>query len=175
MSDELPDEGERIYEWDVARVGDESPPYIYEVTAEKIADYCRAVGYENPVYINDAAAREVGFSGQFAPPTMFYTYAPQRRQDVAGARGYIVPEQSRLSPRSTPFVATNIRFQGALVRSGDLITSSTRIVAKYERRGNRFITFCVTAHNQRDEPVADYDYICLWESRERKLPAESPP
>ena len=158
-------EEEKIYEWEVAEIGDESPPFVYEMTPEKIADYCRAVGYENPVYLNDGAAREMGFPGIFAPPTMFYTYAPQRRQDLMAARGYLAPEQSVHRPRSTPFVSTEIRFQGWLVRPGDVVTSTTRVVDKFQRRGNKFITFRVDAHNQRSELVAEYDYVCLWERR----------
>ena len=154
---------EQIYEWDVAQVGDESPPFVYEVTRDKIADYCRAARYENPVYVNDAAAREVGFPAAFAPPTMLYTYAPQRRSALVEAKGYVAPEQSRVNPRSTPFVSTNIRFQGTLVLSGDVITSVTRVADKFERRGNKFITFHVSAHNQKGEAVAEYDYTCIWE------------
>lgn len=154
---------ERVYEWEVAQVGDQAPPYRYEVSEENIADYCRAVGYENPVYINEGTARAMGFPGLFAPPTMLYTYAPHRRSDLMAARGYIAPEQSAENPRSTPFVATEIRFQGGLVRPEDVITSTTRVADKYERQGNKYVTFQVTAQNQRGESVADYTYTCLWE------------
>ncbi|MCE2466304.1 MAG: MaoC family dehydratase N-terminal domain-containing protein, partial [Dehalococcoidia bacterium] len=51
---------EKIYEWDVAQIGDASPPFAYVVSAENIADYCRAVQYENPIYTSDGAAREAG-------------------------------------------------------------------------------------------------------------------
>lgn len=166
---------EKIYQWDVAEVGDESPPYAYEVSAEKIADYCRAVRYENPVYVNDGAARELGFPGVFAPPTMLYTYAPQRRNDVMASRGYVAPEQAEHNPRSTPFVSTHIRFQGVLVRPGDVVTSTTTVVDKFQRRNNKFITFRVTARNQRGVPVAEYDYTCLWESPTRKRPPDASP
>ena len=165
---------EKVYEWEVAEIGDQSPPYVYEVTAEKIANYCRAVQYENPVYVNDATAREMGFPGIFAPPTMLYAYAPQRRQDVIHAKGYIAPEEYSGSSRSTPFASTDIRFQAVLVRPGDVITSTTWVVEKLQRRGNKFIKFRVTAHNQREELVADYDYVCLWETRTRKLPQDRP-
>ena len=165
---------ERIYEWDVAQVGDRSPEFVYEVTAENISDYCKAVRYENPIYVNDAAAREMGFPGVFAPPTMLYTYAPQRRNDLIEARGYIAPEQSLVSPRSTPFVSTDVRFQETLVRPGDVIVSVTEVVDKFQRRDNKFVTFRVTARNQRQEPVAEYDYTCLWESPTRKRPPEDP-
>ena len=155
---------EVIYEWDVVRVGDESPPYLYEVTEEKIVNYCRAARYENPVYVNDAAAKAMGFPGLFAPPTMLYTYAPQRRR----TSGYIAPEESRDKSRSTPFASTSIHFQGGLVRPGDVITSTTTIADKFERRGRRFVTFRIVAHNQRDEKVAEYDYVCLWDTRKRE-------
>ena len=165
---------ERTYEWDVAEIGHESPPYVYEVTAEKIADYCRAVQYENPVYVSDAAAKKMGFPGLLAPPTMLYTYAPQRRHDVMSASGYIAPEQSTHNPRSTPFVSTDIRFQGVQVGPGDVITSTTRLVDKFQRRANKFITFRVTAHNQRMQKVAEYDYVCLWETQSKKSPQVRP-
>ena len=165
---------DRVYEWDVAETGDQSPPYVYEVTAEKIADYCRAVRYENPVYVNDPTAKEMGFPGVFAPPTMLYTYAPQRRAEVIRAKGYLAPEESLDNPRSTPFASTDIRFQGVLVGPGDVITSTTRVVEKFQRGDNKFIKFRVTAHNQREELVADYDYVCLWETRMRKLPQDRP-
>ena len=112
--------------------------------------------------------------GVLAPPTMFYTYAPQRRVDVMAARGYIAPEQSPTNPRSTPFISTTIRFQGAMVRPGDVITSTTRVVDKSQRRGNKFITFRIVAHNQRGEGVVEYDYVCLWETDRRKLPQDRP-
>ena len=83
----MAEQTEQVYEWDVARIGDESPEYVYEVTRENIADYCRAVRYENPIYVNDGAARGAGLPGTVAPPTMMYTYAPQRRSAVIEAQG----------------------------------------------------------------------------------------
>ena len=156
---------ELVYEWETAQTGDESSPFVYEVTAEKIADYCRAVGYENPIYVSDAAARAVGYQGVFAPPTMLYTYAPQRRDELIRARGFVAPEESQQGPRSTPFVGSEVRFQGVLVQPEDVITSTTSVIDKFQRRGNRFITFLVVAHNQRGKKVAEYTYTCLWRTR----------
>ena len=168
-----PGSPEKIYEWEVAQIGDASPPFVYPVTAENIADYCRAVQYENPIYTNEGAAKEAGHEGILAPPTMIYTYAPQRRVDVVAARGYVAPEQSLAAPRSTPFVATEVRFQGASVVPGDTVTSVTWVADKFQRRDNKFITFRVTAHNQRNELIVEYDYVCLWESPTRKAPPGS--
>jgi acyl dehydratase len=164
---------EKIYEWDVAREGDESPPYVFEVTRETIANYCKAVRYDNPVYLDDTAARAAGFPGVIAPPTMCYTYAPMRRVDLVAARGYVAPEQSANAPRSTPFVASEITFLGAVVRPGDVISSTTSVQKKWERKGNRFITFLIRAGNQRGETVAEYTYSCIWEyAKGRKVPED---
>ena len=165
---------EKVYEWDNAEIGDRSPPFVYEVTAEKIAQYSRAVGYENPVYLSDAAAKEVGFPGVLAPATMLYTYAPVQRLEVTTSKGSIPPDHSTRNPRSTPFVSTDISFQGVPVRPGDVITSTTSVVDKFQRRGNKFITFRVIAINHRDETVAEYDFVCLWETQTRRLPHHRP-
>ncbi len=163
---------ERIYEWDVVREGDDSPPFVFAVTPEAIRDYCRALGYENPIYLDDGAAREAGFPGIVAPPTMCYTYAPMRRVDVSAKRGYVAPEQSEHHPRSTPFVATEITFLGTPVHPGDVVTSTTAVHRKWERKDNRFITFLITADNERGQPVARYTYTCIWEyAKGRKPPA----
>jgi acyl dehydratase len=154
---------ERIYEWDVAREGDESPPFVFEVTRRTIAEYCIAIRLHNPVYVDDEAARAAGLPGIVAPPTMCYTYAPMRRVDLVAARGYVAPEQAREQPRSTPFVSSAITFPGVLVRPGDVISSTTRVLEKSERRGNRFITFVIAGCNQRGERVIEYTYACIWE------------
>ena len=157
-----------IYEWDVAQVGHSSNIFTYKVTAKQIANYCEAVGYENPIYINDDVARALGHEGIIAPPTMIYTFAPQRRDSLISEQGYLAPEQSAENPRSTPFVGSTIRFLGMPVRPGDIITSTTVVKEKFERRGNRFITFHVIGFNQHGVKVADYSYTCIWERKDKE-------
>ncbi|MEE8443611.1 MAG: MaoC family dehydratase, partial [Dehalococcoidia bacterium] len=128
---------EKIYEWDVAREGDESPPFMVEVTQESIADYCNAVRYDNPVYLDDEAAKAAGFPGIIAPPTMVFSFCPMRRVDFIKARGYIAPEQSDVAPRSTPYTSGDVKFLGVLVRPGDVISSTVKVHEKYERKGNK--------------------------------------
>ena len=159
---------EKIYEWDVAQLGDESPPFQVEITRESIADYCRAVRYENPIYIDDEAAKSAGFRGIIAPPTMIFAYCPMRRVDLIKARGYVAPEQSQLAPRSTPFVSGDVLFLGATVHPGDVVSSTVKVHEKYERRGNKYITFLVSGENQRGEKVGEYLYTCIWEYVKRQ-------
>jgi acyl dehydratase len=153
---------EQTYQWDMAEIGDSAPPYIFEVTADSIASFCRATRYENPAYINQAAAREIGLPGLVAPPAMVFTYAPLRLADLIAARGCIPPEDPVHRPGAPSFVDCSIDFQGVMVAPGDVITSVTSVQDKYQRDNDRFITFRVVAHNQRGELVADYRYTCLW-------------
>ena len=153
---------EKVYEWDDAEVGHVSPPYVFEVTRERIADYCSAVRYDNPVYLDDDAARSAGLPGIVAPLTMCFTYAPMRRVDLINSRGYVAPEQAS-TPRSTPFVSGEVVALGSYVRPGDVVTSTTSIVDKYERKGNKFLVFQIAGVNQRGEKACEYLYTCLWE------------
>ena len=146
------------YTWDAATLGDLSPPAAREIADTDIAEYCGAARYENLVYTNQPAARETGLPGIVAPPAMVLAFAPPRLSDVAGARGCSLPPNLPRNP-----VGITVRFQGILVSHGDIITSQTRLTAKEERSGSRYLTFTVTAHNQDGELVAEYDAEYLWE------------
>ena len=104
------------YTWDTAAIGDAAPPTSAEITDQQIADYCRAVRYENLVYTNQPAAREMGLPGIVAPPAMFLAFAQPRLSGVAASRGCVLPPGLLLNP-----AGITIRFQGALVTHGDTI------------------------------------------------------
>lgn len=51
-------------------IGREYPPTpTYEVGREKIAEFARAVGDDNPAYVDVEAARALGYDDVIAPPT----------------------------------------------------------------------------------------------------------
>ena len=56
-------------------VGKSYPPVEYEVGKEKVGEYARAVGEENPVYFDRAAAKEAGFRDVVAPPMFAVVYS----------------------------------------------------------------------------------------------------
>jgi hypothetical protein len=97
-----------------------------------------------------------------AMPTMITRVAPLRRHDIAAHNGFVALERAAENPRQTPFTKCEVRWFGPL-RAGDSITSYGRIIDKYERRRNKFVTFRIEATNQRGEVVAEYDYTCIFE------------
>ena len=147
-----------IYTWAQATVGDAAPPASREVSDTEIADFCRAARYENLVYTNQPAARETGLPGIVAPPAMALAFAQPRLADLAAAQDCALPPNLPPNP-----VNITLRFQGLFVTHGDTITAQTRLTAKEERNGNRYLTFTITAHNQEGVLVAEYDVEYLWE------------
>ena len=58
-----------------AAIGKRFPPFEYEVGKEKIAEYARAVGEDNPVYFDRDEAKEAGFRDVPAPPMFAVVYS----------------------------------------------------------------------------------------------------
>jgi acyl dehydratase len=147
--------------WNMLEAGDTAPPYTFEVTVEKIAEYRRAARYENLVYTNQPAARETGLPGIIAPPAMVLVYAPIRFKELLAARGFETRQEQHIW-REMPLANIVIQFYEALVEPGDAITSVTSVQEKSQEERGKTITLQVTAHNQRDELVVQYQYIYRW-------------
>ena len=152
--------------WQDVEVGDSSPAYVYEVTAEKIFEFCRAARYKNLAYTNQPAARELGLPGIVAPPSMLFAFAPLLAEGPSLQQSFSIEEQPEEQRNQAPpagtGAATSITFQGAMVTPGDIITSVTSVKDKLQEQGNRFITLQVVAHNQRGDLVADYSSTIPW-------------
>ena len=56
-------------------VGKQWQPVAYEVGVEKIREYARAVGEENPVHLDREAALAAGFRDVVAPPMFCVVYS----------------------------------------------------------------------------------------------------
>jgi acyl dehydratase len=148
-------ETEKRWEWDVVEPGLPGEPYVTHVTPESIAAYARRVRNPNPAYVE-------GGPGGLAMPTGIFDIAPLRRNSVAKANGFTALEWVKENPRQTPFAKCTVSWF-APIRAGDTVTSTARVIEKYERRGNKFVTFHVEAVNQRNVKVAEYDYTCIFE------------
>ena len=155
---------QRVYEWGIAEVGDASAPHVVQATADAIAEFCRAARYENPVYTSLPAAQEAGLPGAVAPPAMVLALAPARLAAVAATRECALPRGPTAGAWAISLVNLSIEFQGCMLVPGDEVTSITSLENKFQDQKGRFITFRVTAHNQRGEPVVDYIMTFSWQA-----------
>ncbi len=154
---------EKIWTWEMMEPGTAGPPMTIEITRESIANYARSVQDSNPIYFDDAAARAEGYESVVAAPTMLFVYAPYDRWEMFNSYGYLAPEQAK-EPRSTPFAGVEVTYQGVPVYPGDVITSVITIDHTYvSRSDNKFVTYRIVGHNQRNEKVCDYLYNTIWE------------
>jgi acyl dehydratase len=122
------------------------PPFEYEVGKEKIAEFARAVGEENPVYFDRQTAREAGFRDVPAPPMFAVVYS-------AGSVGPAVLD---------PEVGINLMMMvhggqefvwGEPVCAGDTITTETRVEDISARDGRGYYVFVSTSKNQEGQEV----------------------
>ena len=65
-------------------IGVESEPWTYEVTTTSVRAFARGVGYTDPVYFDEAAARAAGYRSLPAPPTYLGTavFIPGKSNDT---------------------------------------------------------------------------------------------
>jgi hypothetical protein len=148
------------WEYDAVEVGQTGPEVTIDVTDALVSQYASTVRNDNPAY--HAGPEPSGNGGKLAMPTMLLRVAPLRRHEIAANNGFVALERASENPRQTPFAKCEIRWF-APVRADDSITSFGRILEKYERRGNKFVTFRVEARNQHSQKVAEYDYTCIFE------------
>jgi len=126
---------------DTSAQGKTYPASEYEVGKEKIREFAYAVGEDNPVYFDRAAAKEAGFRDVPAPPMFAVVYS-------AGAMGPAILD---------PEVGINFALMvhggqefvwGEPVVAGDTITTSAEVKQIYEKDGKGFYVFESVSTNQ---------------------------
>jgi acyl dehydratase len=129
-----------------AAIGKRFPPVEYEVGKEKIAEYARAVGEDNPVYFNRDDAKEAGFRDVPAPPMFVVVYSA-----AAVAPAIFDPD---VGINVAMMVHGGQEFVwGEPVCAGDVITTEASVKDISEKRGMEFYVFESVSHNQDGDEV----------------------
>jgi len=166
------DQQEKLWVYDTVEPGQTGGETIVEITAENIAKY--ATVSQNPdARFHKGAAGQAFVETLIAMPTMVVTYAPLLREEIAQANGFVAQERSKTARRQTPFAKCEARWFHP-VKEGDTITGTRSVFEKYEKRGSKFVTFRIQAHNQLGQLAAQYDYTCIFEygQGQREVPQE---
>ncbi len=127
-------------------IGSESKPVTLEVEKGAISRFAEAIGDDNPLYNDEAAARKTHYGGLIAPPTFLRSMRAVRPE-----LNFEIPFDRVLDGGSDWEY-----FQP--VRAGDRITALAKITDIMERTGRLglmiFITTVITYTNQFDEIAA---------------------
>ncbi len=126
------------------------PDAPVEVTAEKITNFCNAVGDRNPLYMDPVAAAAGPYGGIIAPP--WFAASIRRGENSA---------EQTMFPRGGLMAGIDLELKTP-IRPGDSISVKTEVKETYEKTGRTgTMTFTVirsTLTNQKDEVVAFVDY-----------------
>jgi acyl dehydratase len=127
-------------------IGKEWPAATYQVGREKIKEYARALGIENPVHFDVEAARAAGFRDVVAPPMFAVVYsgpalAPAIFDEAVGINLATMVHGGQEFEWSEPAC------------SGDEITTVARCLEIYEKDGKGFYVFESVSDNQNGERV----------------------
>lgn len=123
----------------------------FVVTAEKIANFCAAVGDDNPLYLDPAAAAAGPYGAIVAPPAFAASF--RYADDVF--------DQIPLFRRGGLMGGIDLEFE-APIRAGDSIRVSSQVREIYEKTGRSgtmvFVVVRSTLTNQNGEVVARVDH-----------------
>jgi acyl dehydratase len=122
------------------------PAYEYEVGKEKIAEYARAVGEENPIYYDRQEARAAGFRDIPAPPMFAVVYA-------MGSVGPVIFDPEVGIDLETMIHGGQEFVWGEPVCAGDTISTETSVKDIFEKDGKGFYVFESVSSNQDGREV----------------------
>jgi acyl dehydratase len=128
-------------------VGRSYPPSaVYEVGRGKIAEFATAVGDDDPVYRDPAAARSAGHPDVIAPPTFAIALTLEAANVVLG--------DPQVSLDYSRVVHGEQRFtHHRPIRAGDRLVATTTIEAVRSVAGNDMLTTRVDVATEAGEPV----------------------
>ena len=127
----------KVYFEDV-QVGDEIPPLVKPpIQRIQLTRYAGASGDFNPIHVDEEFARAAGMGGVFAHGMLSMGFVAQALTDWAGA--------GRVRK-------VGVRF-AAIVRPGDVITCTGKVLAKSSKDDKHLVELEVWAQNQKGEKV----------------------
>ena len=128
-------------------IGREYPETIFEVEKVKIREFARAIGDNNPIYYDEKAAEEAGFSGLAAPPTFGITLE-------VGVWLFDILAELKVDLKKLLHGSQEYEYFQP-VQSGDKITGKSVITDIFEKTGKRgimdFVVLETTYTNQHGQ------------------------
>ena len=131
---------------DASAKGKQYPRFEYEVGREKIREYALAVGEDNPVYFDRAAAKAAGLRDVVAPPMFAVVYS-------AGAMGPAILDPEVGIDFTLMVHGGQELVWGEPVCSGDTITTVAACGDIFEKEGKGFYVFESVSTNQDGQEV----------------------
>ncbi|RMI45880.1 MaoC family dehydratase N-terminal domain-containing protein [Streptomyces triticirhizae] len=150
---------------DQSFVGRSYPPTEpYEVGREKIREFAQAIGDDNPVYTDPAAARALGYPDVIAPPTFVFL--------VSYRAAFEVVSDPKLGLDYSRVVHSDQKFAYVRpLRAGDRLTVTSTIESVKSLKGNDMLTVRGELHDETGALVATAHTKLVARSADEDAPA----
>ena len=134
---------------DKKHIGMKLPTYKATAEAGQLRFFAKAIGETDPIYIDEAAARDAGHPGLPLPPT--YLFSLEFQIPSTAWRDEVGIVQSRILHGEESFSYHRMAY------AGDTLQFETHIADIYDKKGGAlsFVVRDSRVSNQRGEHVAD--------------------
>ncbi|MDP9965631.1 acyl dehydratase [Variovorax paradoxus] len=135
---------------DRRHIGHQLPPFQVEVEKGRLRFFAKATGQTDPVYTDEAAARDAGHPGLPVPPTFLFCLEMEAPNPAA------IRELLGMDYRSLLHGEQGFTYH-AMAHAGDMLTFRQRIEDIYDKKNGalEFVVRKTAVSNQRDELVAE--------------------
>jgi len=135
---------------DRRHIGHQLPPFEVEVEKGRLRFFAKATGQTDPVYIDEAAARDAGHPGLPVPPTFLFCLEMESPNPAA------IRELLGMDYRSLLHGEQGFSYH-AMAYAGDTLTFRQHIEDIYDKKNGalEFVVRKTRVSNQRDELVAE--------------------
>ncbi len=132
-----------------AAIGTSAPPVTYEVSAQGIRTFGRAVGYTDPIYFDEAAARAAGHRALPAPPGFLGMpiYSPRTPPEAPTRTGFKTPFK-RVLNGGTEVEPLATAYAGDVLEA---VTTLTNLELRKGRIGQMLIRSSETVYTRRSD------------------------
>ena len=129
--------------------GKEFKPSKYKVQEDVIMKYCKAVGEKNPLFTDSSAAKKEGFPALLAPPTIAAIFSNQT-----------FLEEVEIPPGG---IHANQVFEFIYpAMAGDELTTTTKILDKFEAKGRKNVIVEAITKNQKGQEIVRSKMGVIW-------------
>ena len=135
---------------DRRHIGHQLPPFQVEVEKGRLRFFAKATGQTDPVYIDEAAARDAGHPGLPVPPTFLFCLEMEAPNPAA------IRELLGMDYRSLLHGEQGFSYH-AMAYAGDTLSFRQRIDDIYDKKNGalEFVVRKTHVSNQRGELVAE--------------------
>lgn len=135
---------------DRRHIGHQLPPFQVEVEKGRLRFFAKATGQTDPIYIDEAAARDAGHPGLPVPPTFFFCLEMEAPNPAA------IRELLGMDYRSLLHGEQGFSYH-AMAYAGDTLTFRQHIEDIYDKKNGalEFVVRKTHVSNQHGELVAE--------------------